>query len=353
VLRVLICDGFRPEVAALTQMLEHDGDIAVAGHCPEAARVTGAVSRVAPDLVVIGPDLPDEDRRAAVEEIMATAPRPVLVLLSRRQEPPEAAAACLAAGALEASWQEELHLLDPAGDAGRAFRARVRLLGRARVAGQPARRRAPAGGQERPAGPGAVRPQWRRRAAVVGICASTGGPTILSALLAALPADYPVPILIVQHIARGFTEGLAHWLDMTVPLPVRLAADGAGLGTGASVAPEGAHLRLARTSRLALDGSAGPGPYQPSADVLFTSIAAVARRDGVAIVLTGMGEDGAAGAAAVREAGGTAIAQDERSSAIFGMPKAAISRGVSSVLSPPEIAAFLLSLEHQPLGRAS
>src|SRR5579875_3602379 len=69
-------------------MLEHDGDIAVAGHCPEAARVTGAVSRVAPDLVVIGPDLPDEDRRAAVEEIMATAPRPVLVLLSRRQEPP-------------------------------------------------------------------------------------------------------------------------------------------------------------------------------------------------------------------------------------------------------------------------
>ena len=152
---------------------------------------------------------------------------------------------------------------------------------------------------------------------------------MLLGLIGALPADYPIPILVVQHIAAGFTEGLVHWLDQTVGMPVGIAAPGA---------PAAARAGGARRQRPA------------AADVLLTSIAAAAGRAGVAVVLSGMGSDGAAGAAAVLRQGGLAIAQDEPSSAVFGMPKSAIDLGLTVVLSPEKIAACLRGLGHEPTG---
>ena len=184
------------------------------------------------------------------------------------------------------------------------------------------------------------------------MCASTGGPHVLSHLLRAMPGGYPIPVLIVQHIAAGFTDGLARWLGETLPLPVRIATDGAPAGPGVWIAPEGAHLTLARGGRLALDRRTVTGGHRPSGDVLLESIAAVAGEAGVAVVLTGMGRDGAAGALAVRQRGGLAIAQDEASSVVYGMPKAAADNGVDLVLSPAQIAARLLELRHLPFGEA-
>jgi two-component system chemotaxis response regulator CheB len=185
---------------------------------------------------------------------------------------------------------------------------------------------------------------------VIGLCASAGGPQLLLYLLEALPGDYPIPILIVQHMAAGFTEEFARWLDESVAIPVGIAVAGAWAAAGAWLAPEGAHLELAVTGRLSLDRHTLAGAHRPSGDVLLQSIAAVAGRAGVAVVLTGMGRDGAAGAAAVRHSGGLSIAQDEHSSAIFGMPKAAIDLGVEIVLSAEEIAACLGGLRPEPLG---
>jgi two-component system chemotaxis response regulator CheB len=167
-------------------------------------------------------------------------------------------------------------------------------------------------------------------------------------LLNALPADYPIPVLVVQHIAAGFTDGMASWLDRSVQIPVAVASDGMPVTPGAWLAPEGAHLMIS-DGRLRLDRETIAGRHRPSGDMLFRSIAGVAGRTGVAVVLSGMGRDGATGAALVREAGGLAIAQDEASSAVFGMPKAAIERGVDLVMSPGEIALCLAGLRPEPL----
>ena len=163
-------------------------------------------------------------------------------------------------------------------------------------------------------------------------------------MLSAIPADYPVPILVVQHIAAGFTEGLARWLNGAVPLPVRLAEDGAVAKPGVSIGPEGAHLLLQADGTLALNRKLAAGLHRPSADVLLTSIAASAKGAGVAVVLTGMGRDGAAGIQAVAEAGGLTIAQDEETSAVYGMPREAAKRGAELILPLQEIAQVLMTV---------
>ena len=212
--------------------------------------------------------------------------------------------------------------MNPDDAAAFAFRRRVKLLGAARVIRHPRARLNGAAGIATPAAP---------RGSVIGICASTGGPHALATLLSGIPAGFPVPILVVQHIAAGFSEGLARWLNATVPLPVRLAEDGANALPGVTLAPDGAdldpgtgrhsHTRLARR-RAAL--------HRPSGDALLRSIAQCAQSAGVAVVLTGMGRDGADGLGAVREAGGKTIAQDEATSAVYGMPCEAAKRGAAT-----------------------
>ncbi len=200
--------------------------------------------------------------------------------------------------------------------------------------------RAPA---RRPSGspPRSARP----RSEVIGICASTGGPRALADVFARLPADYGVPILVVQHMTPGFTAGLAAWLDRELALPVRLASDGQKLAPGVWFAPDGAHMKLERTRRLRLDSDTPAAGHRPSGDELFSSLARVAGAGAVVVVLTGMGCDGAEGLAAVAAAGGRTIAQDEQSSGIYGMPRVAAERGAKTVLAPAAIGDELAKLD--------
>ena len=179
---------------------------------------------------------------------------------------------------------------------------------------------------------------------MIGICASTGGPHALATLLAGIPAGFPIPILVVQHIAAGFSEGLARWLNATVPLPVRLAEDGANALPGVTLAPDGADLILKPDGLLTLDRATPAGLHRPSGDALLRSIAQCAESAGVAVVLTGMGRDGADGLGAVREAGGQTIAQDEETSAVYGMPHEAAKRGAAMILPIGRIAEALTSI---------
>jgi two-component system chemotaxis response regulator CheB len=337
-LRVLICEDSGTYAAALTRVLEHEGDITVVAVCSSAEEALSALPRTAPDVVTMDVALPGMGGIEAVGEIMSSRPLPILVLSGQVGSGTGAPAAALAAGALDVLAKDDLDLLDPAGSAAAALRYRIKVLSRARVIRHLSAR---LGGV-----PGVPVPG--RRASVIGICASVGGPQVLVGLMDALPADFPIPILVVQHIAAGFTDGLVHWLDQTVDVPVGIAVPGGPPGAGVWFAPEGAHLTLAASGRLALDRHTVSGHHRPSGDVLLTSIAAASGRAGVAIVLTGMGSDGAAGAAAVLRRGGLAIAQDEQSSAVFGMPKSAIDLGVTVVLSPEEIAARLLGLGRAP-----
>lgn len=180
----------------------------------------------------------------------------------------------------------------------------------------------------------------KRDIAWLAIGASTGGPAAIRDLLAALPAPAPFPILVVQHIASGFENGLAEWLASTLGLDVRIALAGERPGPGAvRIAPGGTHLRLGPDGRLELDAvTPARRGHRPSIDELFRSLNQGAAQRVVAVLLTGMGTDGAEGLRELRKAGALCFAQDEASSAVFGMSRAAIELGAAEhVLPPPAI----------------
>jgi two-component system chemotaxis response regulator CheB len=181
-------------------------------------------------------------------------------------------------------------------------------------------------------------------ATVIGICASTGGPHTLETVLGRLAPDFPVPVLIVQHMLFGFTEGMVSWLDGQVAPPARLARDGQDLGPGIWFAGDGCHLVLDACHRLRLDPRPPIHGHRPSGDLLLGSLAEVAGAGATAVVLTGMGRDGAAGLAAVAASGGHTIAQDQASSVVYGMPRAAAELGAGRVLPPAAIGDALARL---------
>jgi two-component system chemotaxis response regulator CheB len=336
--RVLICEDSRTYAAALGRALEHDGDIVVAGVCATAEDVLDRLAEVRPDLVTMDIHLPGMNGIQAVEQIMSSRPVPILVLSSLLGSGSELAAAALAAGAIDAVAKDDLDLTRPGGPASGALRHRVKVLSRAHVIRHPrARLRG-----------GARRARTSGQAAAIGICASTGGPQALSILLRALPASFAVPVLVVQHISAGFTEGLARWLDTSVPLPVRLGEAGRPLTSGVWIAPEANHLKVAPDGTLTLDRTTVAGLHRPSGDVLLQSLVDVYGPEAVAVVLSGMGRDGAAGARAVHLAGGLVLAQDEASSAVFGMPKAAAEDAGAVLLAPEQIAWRLAALTVAP-----
>jgi two-component system chemotaxis response regulator CheB len=178
---------------------------------------------------------------------------------------------------------------------------------------------------------------------VVAIGASTGGPAVLRTILVGLPEGFEPPVLIVQHIADDFATGLVDWLRPQCALPIRIATDGESLHRpGIWVAPPGRHMGVWGRAVALVDGPP-ISLHRPSATYLFQCVAREYGRAAIGVLLTGMGEDGADGLRDLKNAGATTIAQDEETSAVFGMPAAAIRLGVvDHVLPPPAIAPILL-----------
>jgi len=179
----------------------------------------------------------------------------------------------------------------------------------------------------------------------VTIASSTGGPMALCHLCSALPENFPVPILLVQHNTSGFDKSFVQWLNGYSRLKIQLAEEGTiPLGGNLYVAPTDKHI-IINHSGIAFDDGEPVNNQKPSADILFKSASGIYRDSLVSIVLTGMGNDGADGMRLVKQAGGITIAQDETSSMIFGMPQAAIDTGcVEFILPLNEIADKLVSL---------
>jgi len=332
---VVVCEDSPTYAGVLVRALERGGGLDVIATFATAEAALIALPRLAPAVMTMDLELPGMSGLRAVEEIMSANPLPIAVLSSHVGAASQTAAAALAAGALDALAKEDLDLADPEGLSASALRARLQILSRARVIRHPRARLRP----PRP------RPTPRDgSAAAIAICASTGGPSALAVILGSLPATFEVPILVVQHITPGFTEGFARWLDAAIPLPVRIARDNGPLSPGVHVAPEGAHLVVRPGLRTGLDRVAPARLHRPSGDVLLQSLAGVAGADAVGVVLTGMGRDGAEGIAAIAAAGGLTIAQDDSTSAIYGMPRAAAERGAALVLPPQDIAVALGAL---------
>ena len=320
--RVLICEDSRTFAVGLSRLLERDHEIDIVGVCETAEQAIARLPALKPDLVTMDLELPGMSGVDAIEQIMGVLPVPILVLSGHVERRSQMALRALAAGALDALPKAELDIGDPDSAAAEALRQRVKLLSGVKVISHPRGRL-----RQR------IVPSYpSRSASIIGICASTGGPRALAVMLADVPATFRIPILVVQHISPGFVDGFAAWLDTQVPLHVQLAVPGAMPAPGVWIAPEGAHLILTAHDRIALDTTTVADLHRPSGDVLLTSLAAAAGADAVAVVLTGMGRDGAEGLRDVRDAGGLTIAQDEETSAVFGMPRAAAECGSELVL---------------------
>jgi two-component system chemotaxis response regulator CheB len=181
---------------------------------------------------------------------------------------------------------------------------------------------------------------------VVAIGASTGGPMALQTILSRLPKDFSVPVLIIQHMAKGFIQGFVEWLAQSSGIPVRVAAEGESLLPGhAYVAPDDFQMKVVVGHRIALSKSEVENGLCPSVSDLFRSVANVYGRHAIGVLLTGMGKDGAKELRLMKDKEAITIVQDEYSSVVYGMPGEAIKLDAATyVLSPDKIAAVLIRL---------
>jgi two-component system chemotaxis response regulator CheB len=296
------------------------------------------VQKLRPDVVVMDLHLPGMDGLAATKELMITAPTPIVIVTGSGSS----AEVATALNVLRVGAVALLHKPPGPGAAGHEEAARQLLSTVKAVAGVKVVRqwRRPAASAPPPAAP---RP---RRGRAVAVAASTGGPEALQRLLAGLPGDFPLPVLVVQHIAGGFTRGLADWLNSACGLRVKPAEAGEPLAPHTVyLAPDDRHLGVSARGAVALSASEPVGGFRPSASYLFESAARAYGPAVTAVILTGMGEDGLAGLRAVRQAGGRVLAQDEASSVVWGMPGAAVAAGLADLVLPPEEIAARLSAE--------
>ncbi len=332
-IRVLIADDSLVAREMLSQILASDPAIEVVGIARNGQEAVEAVARLKPDLVTMDIHMPVMDGLEATERIMAFTPTPILVVSSSVYgEGMGRAFDALAIGALEVIKKPEPKDWAALDAIGRDVIRRVKILSRVKVITHVRGRRSPAYGQQ----PGAERDVDRSAGAVslVAIGSSTGGPSALLNVLGRLPADLTVPVVIAQHIADGFVPGLATWLDAGCKIKVAAATEGGVLEPGtAYLAATGSNMEVdGRTLRFTVPK---PGQlYIPSADTLFESVALSYSRRAVGVLLTGMGADGARGLLSMHHKGAPTIAQDEATSTVWGMPKAAIDAGAADKVLP-------------------
>lgn len=339
-IRVLVADDSATVKEYLVSLLGEHPALEVVGTARDGVEAVEQAERLRPDVIVMDVHMPRMNGEEATRQIMERVPtRIVMVTASSSRDETSVAFRALGAGALTVV--EKPGGPDHPGQAESARRLveMVTLMAEVKVV-----RRWPRRERAVPPSPAPARPD--RTIRVIAIGASTGGPQAVAAILAALPRDLGVPILIVQHIAPGFTAGLAEWLGQGVRLAVKLAGPGEPVRPGTVyLAPEGLQLGITRDGRIRLTQEAAEDGFCPSASHLFQSVAEAYGRSAVGILLTGMGRDGAKGLLTLRQAGGVTVAQDEESSVIFGMPGEAVRVGAAEyVLSPEQISGMIRSL---------
>jgi two-component system, chemotaxis family, protein-glutamate methylesterase/glutaminase len=330
-IRVLVIDDSALMRKMITQMLERDASIEVVGTAMDGTFGLKKIEELRPDVVTLDLEMPQMDGLEMLRHITKRGSIPVIVVSSHSTEGARETFKALQWGAFDFvpkpqenasltidSIAEELIAKIKAAGASRKPRTQIARIDEERLRTV---RKLP-----RAAPTARLTPS---RVVAIGI--STGGPNALLYLLSQLPADFPGTILIVQHMPEGFTQMFAHRLAEACAIEVKEAQSGDLLLAGrALICPGNRHMRVRKMPMgevVVLSDDDKVSGHRPSADVLFRSVAQEYGAKSVALIMTGMGEDGADAIGAVKAAGGLTVAQDEASSVVFGMPKAAIERG--------------------------
>ncbi len=357
-IRVLVVDDSPLMRRSISKILEASSDIKVIATATNGKEAVELARKFRPDVITLDVIMPEMDGLSALREIVKQTGSRVIMVSSETYEGSRQTIEALSSGAVDfitktsgqvsldigkissqliskvkTAYRSKTIVLDPVSSAGHKFRQIINDIScRESFTDSPAF---------------AEKYEKNVKRNLIAIASSTGGPAALQVVLSGLPGDIPAGVVIVQHLTEGFSQTLADKLNSVSPLEVRLCSEMDEIKPGVTLlAPSGYHLTVRKTGdRLMATLSSEPSDtlYKPSADVMFSSVAAVSGNQCCAVILTGMGDDGARGLKKIKDTGGMTIAQNEATSVIFGMPKAAIEMGAVHVVAPiDEIASRIM-----------
>jgi two-component system chemotaxis response regulator CheB len=346
-IRVLIAEDSPVACKLLVSILQSAPSLQVVGIAHNGAEAVRLAKQLKPDVITMDVYMPEMDGLEATRQIMTESPRPIIIVsdnIDKKER--NLTFNALQVGAL--SVIEKPTMYDPP-ELHEALVSQVKLMSEVKVVRHwhklPGDSSPPQSLAESPA----LKRNGKSKIKLVVIASSTGGPNVLAEILSKLPAEFPAPILIVQHIAPGFVDGLANWLNQQTSLEVRLArhADEPQAGQ-VFIAGDGYHMVVNSMGFISLSKTP---PYQglrPAADHLFNSVAQVYGATAIGVILSGMGSDGAEGLQTMRKTGAHTIVQDKDTCVVFGMPAVAIELGAAEqVLPANKIAAAIMALAHK------
>lgn len=344
-MKIAIVNDLSIATAALRKVVQTVPDYQVVWTAKDGAEAVSRCAQDAPDLILMDLIMPVMDGVEATRQIMKQSPCGILVVTSSTEKHVDRVYEAMCHGALDAVDTPVLSASDSAQSA-RALLAKIatlRKLLKPSVTPSKSSLIAASPKSSRSTIPVERSSHWSTAPSIIAIGASTGGPKALATVLAQLPVGFNAAIAVVQHVDAQFSAGLISWLNQQIALPVRVAKAGEPLETG-TVLVAGTNDHLYVKPDLTLDYIQEPidYPYRPSVDVFFKSLAEHWTRRGTAVLLTGMGRDGAEGLAALRHRGWHTIAQDKASCVVYGMPKAAVELNAAVEVLPADAIAITL-----------
>ena len=347
-LKVLLVEDSPIALTILKRMIDSDPGMQVVGTARTGQDALELLPKLKPNIICTDLFMPRMDGLEFTQQVMATQPTPILVISAAvGVEDKNNVFSLLEAGAVDVFPKPGSGQLEDYEAQKDKLLQKIRVLAGVKVFTKKNKGiQLPAKKKEALAMPPAANrlpPRLTRPVDIMAIGASTGGPQAFQEILSLIPANFPVPILCVQHISQGFLDGFIHWLDDSCAIAIQIAKTGEKPQPSVVYfPPDRQHLRLDSQGRfICLEGPLVDS-HCPSVTVLFQSVAQRFGSAAVGVLLTGMGRDGATGLLELRNKGGYTIAQDEASSIVFGMPQEAIKLGAAKVVLPlSEVAGHL------------